>query len=62
MKFTKLDDKGILLTPQTAAEEIFIYYLGEMIEAKEMKFLSEHALRLRSLAQDSQPLTVESGS
>lgn len=60
MKFTKLNDKGILLTPQTAAEENFIYYLGEMIEAKEAKFLNNHALELQSSVQDSQPLIIGS--
>lgn len=58
MKLTKLSDKGILLTPQTAMEENFIYYLSEMIETKEAKFLSAHALELQSLAEDSPPLTA----
>lgn len=62
MKLTKLDDKGILLTPQTAMEENFIYYLSEMIEAKEGKFISDHALELQSLAEDSPPLTTGSRS
>lgn len=62
MKLIKLDDKGILLTPQTAMEENFIHYLSEMIEAKEAKFLSEHALELQSLVQVSPPLTEVSQS
>ena len=59
MQLTKIDGKGILLTPQTAAEESFVYCLIEMIEAREVKFLNEHAVKLQSLAQDSQPLTGE---
>lgn len=55
MKLTKLGGKGILLTPQTAMEENFIYYLSEMIEAKEAKFLSEHALELQSLGLSPSP-------
>ena len=62
MQLTKLDDKGILLTPHTAMEQNFIDYLVRLIEVKEAKFLSDHALELQSLAQDSPPLTEESQS
>lgn len=62
MKLTKVDDKGILLTPHTAAEESFIYCLIEMIEAREAKFMAEHASNLQSLARDCRPLTIKSGS
>ena len=58
MQLTKLDDSGIILTPHTAMEEVFINYLVEIIEAKEAKFLNEHASNLQSLVQDSQPLKV----
>lgn len=59
MKITKNNDKSILLSPHTATEESFIYYLVEMIEAKEAKFLTEHASRLESLSQDYQTLKKE---
>jgi hypothetical protein len=55
MQVTKIDGKSVLLTPQTAAEECFVFCLLEMIEAREARFLNEYALRLQSLAQDSQP-------
>ncbi len=57
MQLKKLDGKGILLTPQTASEESFIYCLVEMIEAREAKFLSEQASRLQSLARGHQAST-----
>jgi hypothetical protein len=57
MQLTKLDNKAILLAPQTAAEESFVYCLVGMIEAREAKFIEEHALMPQSLVQGSQPLT-----
>lgn len=63
MKLTKLDDKDILLTPQTAMEEFFIWYLTELINAKGAEVLKEIAsLRLSYHSQDTQPLTIGSPS
>ena len=59
MQLTKIDGKGIILTPQTASEEGFIFCLIEMIEAREAKFLNDHALKLQSLVQGSQLSTGE---
>jgi hypothetical protein len=55
MKLTRVEGKGILLTPHTATEECFLCYLAELIEAKEREFLRNHALELEALAQDSPP-------
>jgi hypothetical protein len=56
MRLTKIDGKGILLTPRTAREQSFLDYLVEMIEARETKFLSDLDARLALLAPDSPPL------
>lgn len=60
MQLTKMENKGIILTPQTAMEHLFIDCLVEMVEARETRFLNQHALELESLAPDVQPVIIES--
>lgn len=53
MKLTKLDNKGISLTPQTAMEEDFIWYLTELINAKNKEVNDEASLIIQSHSRES---------
>jgi|WetSurMetagenome_2_1015567.scaffolds.fasta_scaffold638676_2 hypothetical protein len=56
MELIKNDDKSILLIPETAAEEYFIWYLTHLVEAKEKETLREISLlRQKPLSQDHSP-------
>jgi len=61
MKLTKLDNESILIKPETALDHNFLFYLAELIEAREAmihKELKAIASNYESPSQDSQPLII----
>ena len=56
MQITKIEGKGVSLIPVTAMEEYFIWFLIELINAKNAEVLKEcDALRSQFHSQGSQP-------